>query len=264
MLISWRVVEFFVGRTAWTLLLLGMAFSLAGAAAAQEGHCKCDKSSARQWFDRVGEAVRSPVGWAGAGAASAGLAWVTWTRAWVPRALLAVPGYARLSRDEVTEHPTRASTLDLVRRNPACTTKDLAAICELNGGTLRYHLSVLERSGLIRSARLGRDRVWCEPATASLDAGGLTALRAPIRKTLLSVISSQPGLTQGQLARALKRSKATTHYHLGELKGAGLVTATREGLRVRYHAGPSAAVSPREAAQPVDAGSARPVRFFRR
>lgn len=261
MLISRRVVEQAVSGIGWTFLLVGMALGVAGHVTAQDGPCKCGDSA---WSDRLGEWARSPLAWAGAGAGSAGLAWVAWTRAWVPRVLLAFPGYARLSRDEILEHPTRSSTLDLVRRNPACSTRDLAVISELNEGTLRYHLSVLARSGIIRSTKWGRDRVWCEMASASLDVGGIAALRAPIRKTLLSVICGQPGLTQGQLARALQRSKATTHYHLGELKGAGLVASTRDGLRVRYYPGPAAAASPSKAPHPVDAGSNRPIRFLRR
>lgn len=173
-----------------------------------------------------------------AGAAAAGSAYGGW-RALRWLAPLAVPLYARLRGHELTRHPKRAALLALLRERPGLTTRDLVVSTRMNQGTILHHLRALERGGLVRSKRVGRERAWADKAAGRLDRPTLDTLREPMRARIVEALRQAPGLTQRELARALGLSPATVSHHLGALKDAGLVTVRREGVRARCFAAPA-------------------------
>lgn len=59
------------------------------------------------------------------------------------------------------------------------------------------------------------------------------ALADPNRRAILSVVRDQPRAV-GQIADALGLSQQTTSHHLKVLRGADLVTSSREGTRQLY------------------------------
>jgi DNA-binding transcriptional ArsR family regulator len=150
--------------------------------------------------------------------------------------------FSRFEPEEMARHPSRAAVLEALRNEPGLTTKQLAARCSMNVGTLVYHLRALEAHGLVHSSRVGRERGWWEAGQRIQDPAGLAALRSPVRFSLMETIALLPGLSQGELAERVAKSKATASHHLDELVRAGLVEARRVGRVVRYY--PRAGAAP--------------------
>jgi ArsR family transcriptional regulator len=64
----------------------------------------------------------------------------------------------------------------------------------------------------------------------------LKALADPVRVRLLSMLlaSDEHGLCTCELAQAVALTDATVSHHLGQLRKAGLVDGTRDGMNVYY------------------------------
>lgn len=169
-------------------------------------------------------------GTAAAGTAVAASGWGGWhlIRRVAP---VGVALYARIAKLDLAKHPARAKLLAAIRAQEGATTRELIAITALKNGTALHHLRTLERGGLVRSRRLGRDRAWTDAAAGRADASVLAALHAPTRQRILDLAGRQPGITQAELARALGFARATVHHHIEALRGAGLLDVRRAGLR---------------------------------
>src|ERR687892_114889 len=59
------------------------------------------------------------------------------------------------------------------------------------------------------------------------------AFASPVRLELLDLLAQAPRTVE-ELARASEQSAANASQHLQALHAAGMVTRTREGIRVRY------------------------------
>lgn len=88
--------------------------------------------------------------------------------------------------------------------------------------------------------------VCCAPVSAApLDdeaalqiALRLKALADPVRIKLISILltADDGQVCTCDLAAAVNLAESTTSHHLGQLKRAGMVTATRDGMNVYYQA----------------------------
>lgn len=183
-----------------------------------------------------------------AGAAGATAFAGVWGLRWLAKRLLpfAVVLYARIRKVDLAEHPARAALLGWIRELPGITTADLVARTRLNKGTALHHLRTLQRAGLARSSRVGRDRAWTLPGAAPLDAPAQQALHARSRALILEIATARPGVSQAELARELGLTRATVAHHVAALREAGLLDVRREGLRTGCHAraGPPFAAQP--------------------
>lgn len=154
--------------------------------------------------------------------------------------------YARIRKLDLAKHPKRAMILEVVRaeqgaldgsadpsapRFAAATTRDILARTGLKKGTALHHLRTLERAGVLRSRRLGRDRTWVDAGAARADPAVMRALHAPTRQRILDLAHARPGVSQAQLARELQIARPTVHAHVKELRAAGLLQVRREGWR---------------------------------
>ncbi|WP_457554997.1 winged helix-turn-helix transcriptional regulator [Candidatus Pyrohabitans sp.] len=105
----------------------------------------------------------------------------------------------------------------------------LARVLNLKKSTLSYHLNVLERFGLVRSAKAGRFKVYY---TDSFNDKYLNGTAKEILKYLAMVQES----TAGDIARAIGLSPSTVSYHLKKLEDAGLVLIDKSGREARVRA----------------------------
>lgn len=172
---------------------------------------------------------------AAAGAGAAAGAWgIRRVMKWL--APLAVPLYARIRGHDLARHPKRARLLAAIRVGNAPTTRDLVLATSMNKGTVLHHLRALERGGLVKSRRVGRDRAWREAGSApAAQPAAVDALHAPARRAIVETLAAIPGLTQAELAHRLCLTRATMHHHVATLARAGLVEVRREGTRTRCY-----------------------------
>lgn len=132
--------------------------------------------------------------------------------------------------------PVAQRILDLVRRRPGLTTRDVAAQLDLAWATVAYHQRRLEQEGLLSTTEQGRRLVL--HAREGLDEPPMHALQAllqgqTMRRVALAV-QAEPGLGEDALARHLGLPLRALRYHLERLAAAGLLEASdplrREGL----------------------------------
>ena len=177
-----------------------------------------------------------------AAAAGAGAAAGAWGARRVAKWLapLGVAMYARIRGHDLARHPKRARLLDAIRASDAPTTRDLVLATRMNKGTVLHHLRALERGGLVKSRRVGRDRTWREVGAAPApEEAAAEALHAPARRAIVEALGASPGMTQAELAGRLGLTRATVHHHVAKLAAAGLVEVRRERTRTRCYAAPA-------------------------
>ena len=100
----------------------------------------------------------------------------------------------------------------------------------MNAWTLRYHLEVLEREGLLRSVKRGKRLFYYDPE-APLPEDRLHEVQSRIVKA----VGEQPGLTIPALAGVLGVPRHVAYYHTQKLGTRGLVVLHREPLVARVY-----------------------------
>ncbi len=135
--------------------------------------------------------------------------------------------YTRLKPNRVLDQPTRERIAQIVGAEPGIAFSDLARRLDLGFGALTYHAQVLERSGVVFSARDGQQRRFFPVAGGFVKGSGSLSERA-----LQALLSGPRGLAE--LARELGVSRQALHYHLKRLAEEGRVVARGNGRAVRF------------------------------
>lgn len=132
----------------------------------------------------------------------------------------------------------RRSVLGFVQRYPAAHAREVERQLGLSSRLASYHLeSLVEEGRLRRIEEKGYLRyVTAETARAlsDRDVAFLCVARRPPALKILLLLLSAAELPQGAITEALGLAKASTSYHLGALRDAGIALARTEG-RNRYY-----------------------------
>lgn len=147
-------------------------------------------------------------------------------------------GYARVSGNEVLEHPGRQEVYERVKAAPGINFVQLCDQVAFGASTLTYHLRVLERNEYITSVKDGRylrffDRESGTYAGAKKVA--VSALRNPTSAAMARHIRDNPGVNQRDLALAFAVTASTVNWHMTRLSAAGLVDKRRDAHFTRYY-----------------------------
>jgi predicted transcriptional regulator len=144
--------------------------------------------------------------------------------------LFVVPALIRLRGLNVLDNFNRGRIYGYIRGKPGCTFSDLKTELKMLNGNLAYHLAVLEKVGLIKSAKDGRTR-----RHFAGDAVGRIKPDSFLGKTesmVLSKLRSVGSVSTTKVAEALGMSRQRAHYNLRRLMRRGLVESTPMGWRV--------------------------------
>ena len=161
-----------------------------------------------------------------AGSGALALRRETWR--WALLAPLA-PLYSRLRRGDVLAQETRERVYALVRAHPGAYLARLEALSGLGSGALVYQLRVLERHRLVASRREGKLRRF-------YPTGEVPAPRdlTPHQERILDLLGAG-GLTQREVAAALRLTQQGASYHLRALETKGRVELSFERDAWRYY-----------------------------
>jgi DNA-binding transcriptional ArsR family regulator len=146
--------------------------------------------------------------------------------------LFLLPLYTRLKDDKVLDQFTRGQIFGYVRVHPGDSFSDIKRNLQLENGVLAYHLSVLEKEGLIRARTKGTKKLFYPIEATPVEDGGLHDLQ----QRILDSLKATPGLTVRELADGLGVSRQLAVYHLRALTSRGLAKVEREGLKMRCFA----------------------------
>lgn len=153
-----------------------------------------------------------------------------------------VSGIRRIYPNNVLDHPQRKAVYDIVVANPGIDLGKIGKVLNLNRETLRYHMDLLASSnkivvmkdhGIIRYyENHGRYGILERRVLAHF--WNLTA------EQILSIVLSNPGITQKDIASKLSIASPTVNWYMKRFTTDEIVTAQRTGRLTNYFITPEA------------------------
>jgi DNA-binding transcriptional ArsR family regulator len=136
-------------------------------------------------------------------------------------------GYAKWAGRDPLDHETRDTLCERVESSPGTYLTELADAVDEPMGTVRHHLKILEREGLIEGAKLrGKRRYYPVGETPdALDA----AMSQDGPREVLVTLAEVGDASVSTIADALDRDPSTVSHHLSRLEEDDLVERERDG-----------------------------------
>ncbi len=126
-----------------------------------------------------------------------------------------------MSRDDTSDHRTRRLIQNYITAHPGVSFSKIQQVFELPESTQRYHLTVLEKSDVIRSKLNGNKRCYYPqgPRMATevfpnLEPSTLTDLQGRI----LTIVKANNGITVGELAGKTSLERRVLQYNIKILR----------------------------------------------
>lgn len=130
--------------------------------------------------------------------------------------------YTRIAREDAADSVERQRLLAAIRERPGAHLRGLQRALGFGWGKFSYHVSVLQRAGLVRLERRGR-HVHVTPAGIAAGADRFLELRGAAARVLDALRAAESAATQRELAERAGLSRALVSHHLRALAADGLV-----------------------------------------
>jgi len=142
-------------------------------------------------------------------------------------------GYSHHDDADALDHDARERLHRIVGDDPGVNVAALADRAGLTRSTARYHLRVLEQTGVLASAKIsGKRRYFRATGDGDGDAEWHAALRDQTTADVVEVIGREGPVSGSTLAAELDRDPSTVSHHLNRLEEAGLVERERDGRAI--------------------------------
>jgi DNA-binding transcriptional ArsR family regulator len=150
----------------------------------------------------------------------------------------AILGYSLYDDSDPLENDQRGQLYGAITDSPGVRLAALVDRSDASRSTVRYHLRVLEREGLVTSVTLwGNRRLYpeddCDPEMAA-------ALSDETSVEFLEAIGRTEPVSGSELAAELDRDDSTVTHHLTRLEDLGLVVRERDGRAIANRLAPHA------------------------
>lgn len=143
------------------------------------------------------------------------------------------PLFTRLSKQEALEHPKRQSIFAYVQEHPGANFREVARSTGIAAGTVRHHLTVLERAGhLVERQHLGTVRLFENHGKFDHNWADVVFLREPPLAQVHDWLKEHVGSPQKSVLEAFEKqgwSRSTTQHRLARLVEGGLVSIRLQG-----------------------------------
>ena len=143
---------------------------------------------------------------------------------------LIIPLYTRIQKEDVLDQFVRGQIYGFIKTNPGVHYNQIRREIGVKNGTLSYHLSVLEKTELIKSRREGvRYRAFYPTGTKfpQVERFRLTELQLDI----LTQIKNKKGINQKEIAQILNKKPQTINYNIKILAQTGLIAVQKKGRK---------------------------------
>jgi len=135
-------------------------------------------------------------------------------------------------------HPVRAQLYQDVLDRPLSHIAVLARGCALSPPSTRWHVGVMERAGVVRVKRAGREvRVFASGSLEGENEQALRALRGPLVLKVLRQVNASPGSALREMAAQVKASPQSVLRALEPLAQLDMVETLRDGRYARSYPG---------------------------
>ena len=123
-----------------------------------------------------------------------------------------------------------------VKNYPGLHLRKISKHLSLGMGNIQYHLDALEKSGIIKSRKITRYKVYYDVGIL----GGrhesiLAILQQEIPRSILLYLIENPGASQIEIATFVGCSASTVVWHMSNLMKNGLVKHRRDGKFIKYN-----------------------------
>ena len=133
------------------------------------------------------------------------------------------------------EVTTRRRIYEEIILNPGLHFRELQARLNMPTGVLEYHLSVLEREGIVVSKMDGRYRRLFPNTTMTRDERRIMGiLRSKIGRHIVIFLIENGKTKHGDLAKSLNISPSTLSYHISKLMKGGIIGREIAGRETYY------------------------------
>ncbi len=136
-------------------------------------------------------------------------------------------------------HPHREMLFNIIKEHPGLHFRELQRITNLATGVLQYHLSYLERKGLVKSVRDGKFLRYFTAFESrfkhELDREMLSLMRRPILNKIISFLKENKKATNKELANFLGLKPPSICFHMKILQEKNLVKKVEEGRKIYYY-----------------------------
>lgn len=148
-----------------------------------------------------------------------------------------ISGIRRIYPKNVLDHPQRNEIYNLILANPGIDLGNIGKALDLNRETLRYHIDYLASSNKIVVMKdHGIIRYYENHGKYGiLERRVLAYLWNPTAEQILSIVQSNPGITQGDIARQLSLASPTVHWYMQRFTNDGIVKAQHSGRFTNYN-----------------------------
>jgi predicted transcriptional regulator len=131
--------------------------------------------------------------------------------------------------------PTRLGIYNFVNSNPGVHFRGICDRLGLSVGVVQYHLSVLERAGLITAYTDGQNKRYFEHnAFSKADMKLISLMRHETTAKILTTLAQNTSVLHKDIARSLGVSSQALSWQMNQLKKAGLISAEKVGVNVKY------------------------------
>lgn len=144
-----------------------------------------------------------------------------------PIPVLLLLGYSRYDDSSPLDNDVRRRVFQQIERSPGVHVSALADLTDASRSTVRYHVRVLEREGLVYDEKIRGKRRYFPVGSEAPEL--LAALSDDATASVLDAVSRIGPANVSQLADDLDRTPGTVSYHLSRLETAGLVEQERDG-----------------------------------
>lgn len=174
--------------------------------------------------------------------------------------LILTPMFTRLTKQEALEHPKRQRIFTYIQEHPGANFREVARKTDIAAGTVRHHLTVLERAGhVVEHPHQGTVRLFENHGRFDHNWADVVLLREPPLLKLHAWLAEHPGSPQKAALEAMEAvgwSRSTTQHRLARLVEGGLVTIRLQG-RLKIYA-VAQRMAPRHGLQGVLPANANP------
>lgn len=144
--------------------------------------------------------------------------------------LFFLPLFNRLHKEQVLDNELRGIIRGYIGADPGIHYNELVRLINVAKGTVAYHLTTLEREGVIKSRRDG--------VLKRFYPGEMKLLEIPVRLSgvqllILRTVQRQEGLSQSKVAAALDLPYLTVHRQINKMVGLGVLRLDKWGISTR-------------------------------
>jgi len=125
---------------------------------------------------------------------------------------------------------------EYIKNTPGSHLRKISKELDIALGDTQYHLSMLQKSGSIKSKRMGIYKVYFSVSILEgRDESILATLQQETPREIILYLVEKPGATQGEVADHIGFSPSTINWHMSNLIEIGLVSSFKDKQAVRYH-----------------------------